>query len=602
MYKSRHISHTSFPHKRSLLVPHVSNKKMEETLPLWIRFLAFAHRVLFATLLHPQCVLSILQLLLVMFAFLYLNRTQMIQYVDTKVTEYVLALLSQNVFPESEKVTLKRVKFRWNRVDAFDIYVGNCVSSACDEEEEEDENVGSLSDEAAKEEKKEKGENAKKTKKTKTEFSSPYFMRVKQISFRCSFFTLVPMMQFMPDKNFAVGFLSAKVDSMEFRGVDVFVEEWRGRGNFRVFKKKGTTSSSVKLSKSSSSEEEAKEDEAATTKGTNATGMRGEEEDASNAKNNNNGLFSYFQSQVQTQIEDANKKIQEAANRTIEISGSVVKEIGAVATDVTDKLTALGRYATMINTVQEDPIEMMQKRPLVLRVKETKLIDWNVKILTVSQTSFKVKQFEMVDKVFVGTGKAFGKRIAQGVLQRIIVEFQDESLNLITNGVSDGFMMSKKFLDDGFTTVYDGVKKTTESGAKMAAKTMESARSSFTVRTVGRGEVDPHELTPTGSVTTTSSHLGGDDDDDDDDVSEKESKDSVKYELFPDKDPHEMQQQKSAASASDLFGLGNLFSTCSPRGTTSGRKNKTPPPPSPLPSSSSSKSTTLGKPESPPQS
>jgi hypothetical protein len=255
----------------------------------------------------------------------------------------------------------------------------------------------------------------------------------------------------------------------------------------------------------------------------------------------------------------------------------------------------------MINHVQEDPIEMMQKRPLVLRVKETRLIDWNVKILTVSQTSFKVNKFEMVDKVFVGTGKAFGKRIAQGVLQRIIVEFQDESLNLITNGVSDGFMMSKKFLDDGFTTVYDGVKKTTESGAKMAAKTMESARSSFTVRTVGRGEVDPHELTPTGSVTTTSSHLGGDDDDVNDDVSEKDSKDSVKYELFPDKDPHEMQQQKSAASASDLFGLGNLFSTCSPRGTTSGRKNKTPPPPSPLPSSSSSKSTTLGKPESPPQ-
>ena len=569
---------------------------MEETLPLWIRFLAFSHRLLFQTLLHPQLVLSILQFVLMSFAFLYLNRTQMIRYVDAKVTEYVLALLEKNVFPESEKVTLKRVKFRWNRVDVFDVYVGNCVS-----EEEEDDDIGALADEAAtKEEKKEKRENAEKIQKTKIpEFSSPYFMRVKQISFQCSFFTLVPMMQFMEDKNFAVGFLSAKVDSMVLRGVDVFVEEWRGRGNFRVFKKKA----SVKLS-SSSSEEEAKEDEAATTKGTNATGTREEEEDlTSNAKNtNNNGLFSYFQSQVQTQIEDANKKIQEAANKTIEISGSVVKEIGAVATDVTDKLTALGRYATMINHVQEDPIEMMQKRPLVLRVKETKLIDWNVKILTVSQTSFKVNKFEMVDKVFVGTGKAFGKRIAQGVLQRIIVEFQDESLNLITNGVSDGFMMSKKFLDDGFTTVYDGMKKTTESGAKMAAKTMESARSSFTVRTVGRGEVDPHELTPTGSVTTTSSHLGGDDDDVNDDVSEKDSKDSVKYELFPDKDPHEMQQQKSAASASDLFGLGNLFSTCSPRGTTSGRKNKTPPPPSPLPSSSSSKSTTLGKPESPPQS
>ena len=45
-------------------------------------------------------------------------------------------------------------------------------------------------------------------------------------------------MQFLPDKNFAVGFLSAKIDLMEARGVGVCIEEWRGKGNFRVFKKK----------------------------------------------------------------------------------------------------------------------------------------------------------------------------------------------------------------------------------------------------------------------------------------------------------------------------------------------------------------------------
>ena len=36
-------------------------------------------------------------------------------------------------------------------------------------------------------------------------------------------------MQFLPDKNFAVGFLSAKIDLMEARGVDVCIEEWRGK-------------------------------------------------------------------------------------------------------------------------------------------------------------------------------------------------------------------------------------------------------------------------------------------------------------------------------------------------------------------------------------
>jgi hypothetical protein len=569
----------------------VINASATTLLPLWIRILYLLHRVLFSTIFHPRVLSFVGQLGLMCLAFLYVNQANAIAFLDEKVTERIRKVLRENVFPESEEVTLKKVKFRWNRVEVFDVQVGNCRSSSSVDDDDSDDS-----------EEKEKENSATTTtgeerteKKKNDEFSSPYVMRIQQISFRCSFFTLVPMMQFFPDKNFAVGFLSAKIDLMEARGVDIYIEEWRGRGNFRVFKKKKKNKREWNFLKASETNALlASEGDEAMTKDANSSGA------------NSDTLFSYFQSQVQTQIEDANKKIQDAANKTIEISGSVVKEIGSMATDVTDKLTALGRYATMINTMQEDPIETMQKRPLVLRVKETRLIDWNVRILTVSQTSFKVKQFEM-DKVFVGTGKAFGKHIAQGVLQRIIVEFQDESLNLITNGVSDGFMKSKKFLDDGLTTVYDGVKKTTQSGAKLAAKTMENARSTFTARTIWRGDVDPHELTPTGSVTTTSSHLG-----DDDDEIEKNNKDSIKYELFPDKnnsnindsaaDPHEMQQQqeqqKSAASASDLFGLGNLFSTCSPRGNSSGRKKQRTPPPAPAPPTST---TTLGKPESPPQ-
>ena len=537
-------------------------------LPLWIRLLVVAHRVLVFVLVAIASYAPMVAVLA------YVNRKKALGWVDERLAEGVRRVLKTAVFPESEDVHVRSVKIRWNRLDVFDVTVGNC--------KEED-----------------------------SKFSSSHFVHIERISFRCSFVTLIPIMQFLPDKNFAVGFLSAKIDLMEARGVDVCIEEWRGKGNFRVFKKKEKNATTTVIP--SEANNNATTTDAATkgrreTKSSgneNGTAKVGDEQDTDGGD-----LFSCFQSQIQTQIEDANKKIQDAANKTLEISDSMVKEIGSVATDVTDKLTALGRYATMINTMQEDPIEMMQKRPLVLRVKETKLIDWNVKILTVSETSFQVKQFEM-DGEFVGTGKAFGKRIAQGVLQRIIVEFQDESLNLITNGVSDGFMKSKKFLDDGFTMVYDGVKKTTESGTKMAAKTMENARFSFSTRTGmttnnakgGDGEeIDPHELTPSGSAT--SSHLS-----DDDNKSESNKKDSVEYELFPDKknesaaeDPHEMtsQQQKSAASASDLFGLGNLFSTCSP-GRTTNRRKKTPPPPPPPPPPPAAKSTTLGKPWSPPQ-
>ena len=538
-------------------------------LPLWIRLLVVAHRVLVFVLVAIASYAPMVAVLA------YVNRKKALGWVDERLAEGVRRVLKTAVFPESEDVHVRSVKIRWNRLDVFDVTVGNC--------KEED-----------------------------SKFSSPHFVHIERISFRCSFVTLIPIMQFLPDKNFAVGFLSAKIDLMEARGVDVCIEEWRGKGNFRVFKKKEKNATTTVIPSEANNNATTTD---AATKGRRETKSSGNENGTAvgDEQDTDGGdLFSYFQSQIQTQIEDANKKIQDAANKTLEISDSMVKEIGSVATDVTDKLTALGRYATMINTMQEDPIEMMQKRPLVLRVKETKLIDWNVKILTVSETSFQVKQFEM-DGEFVGTGKAFAKRIAQGVLQRIIVEFQDESLNLITNGVSDGFMKSKKFLDDGFTTVYDSVKKTTESGTKMAAKTMENARFSFSTRTGmttnnakggDGGEIDPHELTPSGSAT--SSHLS-----DDENKSESNNKDFVEYELFPDKknesaaaDPHEMtsQQQKSAASASDLFGLGNLFSTCSP-GRTTNRRKKTPPSPSPPPPPPPPppKSTTLGKPGSPPQ-
>ncbi|CAL6375645.1 unnamed protein product [Bathycoccus prasinos] len=68
---------------------------------------------------------------------------------------------------------------------------------------------------------------------------------------------------------------------------------------------------------------------------------------------------------------------------------------------------------------------MMQKRGATgSKSERDDLTDWNVKILTVSQTSFKVNKFGMVDKVFVGTGKVGTDQV--GAKQRIIAGLQDE--------------------------------------------------------------------------------------------------------------------------------------------------------------------------------
>merc|ERR1712072_1509481 len=132
-------------------------------------------------------------------------------------------------------------------------------------------------------------------------------------------------MQFLPDKNFAVGFLSAKIDLMEARGVDVCIEEWRGKGNFRVFKKKEKNATTTVIPSEANNNATTTD---AATKGRRETKSSGNENGTAvgDEQDTDGGdLFSYFQSQIQTQIEDANKKIQDAANKTLEISDSMVK-------------------------------------------------------------------------------------------------------------------------------------------------------------------------------------------------------------------------------------------------------------------------------------
>ena len=108
----------------------VINASATTLLPLWIRILYLIHRVLFSTIFHPRVLSFVGQLGLMCLAFLYVNQTNAIAFLDEKVTERIRKVLRENVFPESEEVTLKKVKFRWNRVEVFDVQVGNCRSSS----------------------------------------------------------------------------------------------------------------------------------------------------------------------------------------------------------------------------------------------------------------------------------------------------------------------------------------------------------------------------------------------------------------------------------------------------------------------------------------
>ena len=89
-------------------------------LPLWIRLLVIAHRAVVFV------VVSIASYAPILAVVAYVNREKASRWVDERLTEGVRRVLKTAVFPESEDVHVKRVKIRWNRLDVFDVTVGNC--------------------------------------------------------------------------------------------------------------------------------------------------------------------------------------------------------------------------------------------------------------------------------------------------------------------------------------------------------------------------------------------------------------------------------------------------------------------------------------------
>ena len=139
-----------------------------------------------------------------------------------------------------------------------------------------------------------------------------------------------------PDKNFAVGFLIAKIDLME-RGVGG-IEEWRGKGNFRVFKKKKNVTTALP----SEANDTATTTDAALTKGRRKrrVAVMKKTEPGRRKRIPMGGIYSPTFNSNRNANRRCEQESQDAANKTLEISDSMVKEVGSVATDVTDKLTA----------------------------------------------------------------------------------------------------------------------------------------------------------------------------------------------------------------------------------------------------------------------
>ena len=139
--------------------------------------------------------------------------------------------------------------------------------------------------------------------------------------------------------------------------------------------------------------------------------------------------FSAARGEIDKQLAEVNK--QAAA-----LGSSVSNGIQAAGQDVTNRLNALVTLLERVNQKppEETEDEKRKKRKLTLELDKLHFEDWNIHILAVTDRPFKFTSWELEN--FKGVVGALARQCASGLLNEIIVDVQNESLNSLTKDVA----------------------------------------------------------------------------------------------------------------------------------------------------------------------
>jgi len=274
------------------------------------------------------------------------------------------------------------------------------------------------------------------------EFSSPFLVAMKKVHVKLNPLSVLGV---RGRGNFVVGYLCGEVDVMSVTGATVYVDEVPDPAAGALSTKKIRNFQNLKRQSAAEAAKERAAEEAALL--LLQEEKRIAEEAAKNLKAKDPegevSLFSTIGDTFSGASAEIEKQLAEVNKQAASLGSSVAGGIQAAGADVTNRLNALITLLERVNQKppEETEEEKRKRRKLVLELRRLEFVDWNIHILAVNAKPFKFKSWEL--KAFKGTIGALARECASGLLNEIILDFQNEILENLTKdikSVGDGLL------------------------------------------------------------------------------------------------------------------------------------------------------------------
>ena len=273
-------------------------------------------------------------------------------------------------------------------------------------------------------------------------FSSPFLVAMKRVHVKLNPLSVLGV---RGRGNFVVGYLCGEVDIMSVTGATVYVDEVPDPAAGALSTKKIRNFQNLKRQSAADAAKERAAEEAALL--LLQEEKRIAEEAAKNLKAKDPegevSLFSTIGDTFSGASREIERQLAEVNKQAASLGSSVAGGIQAAGADVTNRLNALITLLERVNQKppEETEEEKRKRRKLVLELRRLEFVDWNIHILAVNAKPFKFKSWEL--EAFKGTIGALARECASGLLNEIILDFQNEILENLTKdikSVGDGLL------------------------------------------------------------------------------------------------------------------------------------------------------------------
>ncbi|MDB9924634.1 hypothetical protein OAD67_00080 [bacterium] len=332
--------------------------------------------------------------------FIATNQTRLINKFDKFVTRKVLTKMRQKL---SGEVTIGTVKVRPTTVTVEDLTLGNPPTA---------------------------------------EFSAPFLVSMKQVHCKLNPLSILGV---KGKGNFVVGYLCGEVQLMSVTGATVYLDEvpdpnvdsllsTKKIRNFQNLKRQTLEAAAAERAREEAALLLLQEEK------------RIVEEASANLKKqnpNSGSLFSTIGDTFTSASNEIEKQLAEVNKQANKLGSTVAGSIQAAGADVTNRLNALITLLERVNQKppEETEEEKRRKKKLTLELAKLEFADWEIYILAVNKSPFKFKKWEL--EKFKGVVGALARECASGLLNEIILDFQNEILENLTKdiaAVGDGLL------------------------------------------------------------------------------------------------------------------------------------------------------------------